>query len=175
MPDRVHPVHAHLNGRYADQDWSLAPLTGNPSVSKVALHWQTWAAPLREEMRLAAWTLINGQLRPTFVQVRASRMRPRLSLEQSYGAMTQWKLFAAWLEERGIGTLADCTAGVLHDYGLHVRDSGHSRGHVMQILVSLTRLWAFDQLSARPSGVGRPPWDELGADDWLGRLELAPP
>ena len=34
-------------------------------------------------------------------------------------------------------------------------------------MVALTRLWAFDQLSARPNGIGRPPWDELGVDDYL--------
>jgi len=38
------PMHAHLNGRFANEDWPLAPLTSNPSVSKVALHWQTWPA-----------------------------------------------------------------------------------------------------------------------------------
>src|SRR2546430_6356954 len=38
---------------------------------------------------------------------------------------------------------------------------------VLKILVPLTRLWAFDQLSARPNGIARPPWDELGVDDYL--------
>jgi integrase len=33
--------------------------------------------------------------------------------------------------------------------------------------MSLTRLWAFDQLSARPSGIGRPPSEELGMDAYL--------
>jgi integrase len=33
--------------------------------------------------------------------------------------------------------------------------------------MSLTRLWAFDQLSAHPNGIGRPPWEELGVDDYL--------
>ncbi|WP_037886473.1 hypothetical protein [Streptomyces sp. NRRL S-646] len=35
------------------------------------------------------------------------------------------------------------------------------------MLNALTRLWAYDELSARPAGVGRPPWDEFGADDYL--------
>ena len=26
---------------------------------------------------------------------------------------------------------------------------------------------AFDQLSARPNGIERPPWEELGIDDYL--------
>ncbi len=31
----------------------------------------------------------------------------------------------------------------------------------------MTRLWAFDQLSARPNGIGRPPWQDAGIDDYL--------
>ncbi|MFD4862920.1 hypothetical protein [Streptomyces atratus] len=67
----------------------------------------------------------------------------------------------------GINTLAHCDRGVLHEYGQHCRDKGIGRSRAQSNLSSLTRLWAFDQLSARPSGIGRPPWDELGADDYL--------
>jgi hypothetical protein len=133
----------------------------------VAIHWRNWPAAFRDEMRLAAWNLINGQLRPTFIQVRANRLRSRLSLNETHGTTTRWRLLAVWLEERGILSLAECSTAALHDYGLYLRDSGRSRGCVQQNLVALTRLWAFDELSARPSGIGRPPWDELGIDDYL--------
>ena len=118
-------------------------------------------------MRLAAWNLINGQLRPTFLQEHGSRMRSRLSMSDTYNTVGYWKQFARWLEARGIGSLAECSTSVLRDYGLHLRETSHNRGHVLKSLAALTRLWAFDQLSARPSGVGRPPWDEEGVDDYL--------
>ena len=81
--------------------------------------------------------------------------------------MASWKQLAQWLEGRGIRSLADCSTSVLHDYGLHLRDTHHKRGLVLRVLVSLTRLWAFDQLSARPNGIGQPPWEALGVDDYL--------
>ena len=34
LPHLASPLHAHLNGRYGDPVWPLAPLTGNPSASK---------------------------------------------------------------------------------------------------------------------------------------------
>ncbi|MEU6191990.1 hypothetical protein [Nocardia sp. NPDC047038] len=34
-------------------------------------------------------------------------------------------------------------------------------------LIALTRLWAFDQLSSHPAGIGQPPWDAHGVDDYL--------
>ena len=94
-------------------------------------------------------------------------MRGRLSALQVYGTLHQWKHLAEWLAERGITSLAGCGTAVLHEYGQRVRDLRRSRAHALTILVSLTRLWAFDQLSARPNGIGRPPWDELGVDDYL--------
>jgi len=167
LPHLASSLHANLNGRYADPVWPLAPLTENPSTSKKAIDWRQWPAVFQDEMRLAAWNLINGQLRPTFLQGHGSRMRGRLGLNEVYNTTTQWKQLARWLEERGIRSLADCSTSVLHDYGQHLRDTHPRRGHVLQILVALTRLWAFDQLSARPSGIGRPSWEESGVDDYL--------
>ena len=68
LPHLASPLHAHLNGRYADPVWPLAPLTGNPSARKPSIGWEQWPAAFRDEMRLAAWNLINGQLRPTFLR-----------------------------------------------------------------------------------------------------------
>src|ERR1039457_4581155 len=173
LPHLANSLHAHLNGRYADPVWSLGPLTENPSASKKAIRWQDWPSAFQDEMRLAVWNLINGYLRPSFLQERGTRMRGRVSLSEIYDTAARWKPLARWLEARGIRSLAGCDTGVLHDYGQHLRDTHHDRGQVLKILVPLTRLWAFDQLSARPNGIGRPPWDELGADDSLPAVTSA--
>ena len=173
LPHLASSPHAHLNGRYADPVWPLAPLTENPSASKQTIGWRQWPPAFQDEMRLAVWNLINGQLRPSFLQERGTRMRGRVSLSEIYGTAARWKHLARWLEARGIRSLAGCDTGVLHDYGQHLRDTHHDRGQVLKILVPLTRLWAFDQLSARPNGIGRPPWDELGVDDYLPAVTSA--
>jgi integrase len=167
LPHLAVAVHAVLNGRYADQVWSLAPLTGNPSAVKLRIRWERWPAAFREEMRLAAWHLINGEARPTLLQAHGARMRGRVSMMHVYGTLHNWRRFAEWLEGRGIRSLADCSMDVLHDYGQHVLEAGRRREYTLGILLSLTRLWAFDQLSARRSGIGRPPWEELGVEGYL--------
>ena len=153
LPHLAVAVHAVLNGRYADQVWSLAPLTGNPSAVKLRIRWERWPAAFREEMRLAAWHLINGEARPTLLQAHGARMRGRVSMMHVYGTLHNWRRFAEWLEGRGIRSLADCSMDVLHDYGQHVLEAGRRREYTLGILLSLTRLWAFDQLSARRSGI----------------------
>ena len=167
LPHLAVAMHAGLNGRYADSVWPLAPLTGNPSAVKLRIKWERWPDAFREEMRLAAWNLINGQARPTLLQAHGTRMRARLSMAHVYGTLQNWRHFAEWLEDRGIRSLADCSMAVLHDYGQHVLGAGRRREYTLEILLSLTRLWAFDQLSARPSGIGRPPWEELGVEEYL--------
>jgi integrase len=166
-PHLASPLHAHLNGRYADPVWPLAPLNGNPSVKKTSIYWDHWPAAFRDEMRLAAWSLINGQLRPTFLRGHSRRMRSRPSMAEASSTLTQWRYLARWLEDNGIRSLAHCDAAVLDGYAQHLRDSGQNRKRVLVSLLALTRLWALDQLSARPAGIACPPWEDLGIDDYL--------
>ncbi|MEV6871643.1 hypothetical protein [Amycolatopsis sp. NPDC051128] len=160
-------IHAHLNSRYDAAIWSLAPLTENPSESRAALHWRHCPPAFQGELRLVAWTMINGALRPTFLKQRSSRMRARLGSDKVRDTVMAWMQLATWMDNQGMTSLADCGVGVLRDYGLHLAATNSSRATVQMALVALTRLWAFDELSAHPAGVGRPPWDEEGADDYL--------
>jgi hypothetical protein len=125
-------------------------------------------AGLREELRLVAWTMINGQLRPSFLADRGTAMRSRLSATAMNVTVLEWFKLARWLAERGIETLADCDEGIWELFGKHVLARGYaSRDIVRSVLAALTRLWAFDQLSECPVGVRRPPWDSKGIDDYL--------
>ena len=85
-------------------------------------------------MRLAAWNLINGELRPTFMQEHGARMRARLSLAEIDNTVALWSQLAIWLDDRGISSLADCSTGVLHDRGIELRDSGRKRKRVFKTL-----------------------------------------
>ncbi|MGP3941884.1 hypothetical protein [Streptomyces sp. 6N106] len=163
----VVPMHAHLNNYYGDSIWSLAPLMENRSTSKCSIRWRNCPPEFQGELRLATWTMINGALRPTFLKERSASLRGRLAPESLRNAVLAWMQLARWLPKRDIHTLAECDSQVLHEYGLHMRDSGLGRESVRQILGALTRLWAFDQLSERPAGIGRTPWDEIGVDDYL--------
>ncbi|WP_432140048.1 integrase [Streptomyces sp. bgisy154] len=160
-------VHAYLNARYGDRAWPLAPLSENPSAKAVTIHWHHCPDVFDPQMRLIAWTMINGQLRPTFLKERSTRMRPRVSAGRTSDTVYAWFHLADWLAAQGIGTLADCDSAVFGAYSQHLRDQHTSRTRMLDILVALTRLWAFDQLSADPAGIGRPPWDERGVDEYL--------
>jgi hypothetical protein len=167
LPQWVSPGNTHPNSRYQDLIWTFAPLIDNPSSRLGRIHWTNCPAPLREQMKLAAWTMINGQLRPTYLKSRGSRSLTRTSALDMLETCNEWMRLARWLHKQHITTLADCTHDTWRAYASDRWDSGVSRGSADKICSHLTDLWAFDQHSARPSGVTRPPWSIEGVDDYL--------
>ncbi|WP_406341928.1 integrase [Streptomyces sp. NBC_01578] len=169
----VIPDHRIIDGYtgpiacFAAPSWPLLPMNGNPGVTHSTIHWDPFPAAFLEEMRLLAWTLINRELTSVFLRERGGAWRSRQSPATTCKTVGIWARLAEWLTERGITKLQDCTTEVLREYGHRLRDSGAARSTVHIMLSSLTRLWAFDQLSARPSEVGCPPWETEGVDDYL--------
>ncbi|WP_137147815.1 integrase [Mycolicibacterium sp. CR10] len=164
----VKPIHAHLNSLYRDPTWSVAPLTEKPCAERPKIHWRNCAEAFQDELRLAVWNLINGELRPTFVRDRRSNMRTRISVPAILSTVQQWFHLASWLQDRGNRTLADCDTQMLHEYGEHLlATTSKLRSTMVRRLIAVTRLWALDQISARPAGIGQPPWEPTGLDQYL--------
>ncbi|WP_410585400.1 integrase [Amycolatopsis sp. lyj-108] len=147
-------------------------MTENPSQGKATIYWERCPFAFRDQLRLVAWHLINAELGPAF-RMERGRLRGRLSVAVTSSTVDHWMHLALWLEARGIRSLSECDTAVLHDYGTHVRGQDHSRGYTRKTLMALTRLWAFDQLSASPIGVARPPWEDMGVDDYLPAVTTA--
>ena len=156
LPRTGHPRHPrppdrrrlHGPGRpLAAPAWPLIPMNANPGVTHSTIHWPLLPDPFREEMRLAAWTLVNGELPSVFLRER----HPTWALATARSALPDDRDLGAagrvWLTDHDITTLGDCTTKVLGEYGRHVRDSGAARITVHSGLSSLTRLWVFDQLT----------------------------
>jgi hypothetical protein len=118
-------------------------------------------------MRLAAWNLINGQLRPTFLRGDSRRMRGRPSMTEVNGTLAQWRRLARWLEEGASAASPAATPASLTTTVSISATPGRAGKRVLVSLVALTRLCALDQLSARPNGIACPPWEDLGLDDYL--------
>ncbi|WP_030651368.1 MULTISPECIES: hypothetical protein [Streptomyces] len=166
LPEWISPGNTHPNSRYQDEVWSMAPLIDNPGTGLVNLHWKNCPGPLRDQVKLAAWTMINGQLRPTYLQTRGVQARSRSGGTDMLATCLEWMRLARWLHERQITSLHACTDTQWRAYASE-RMVRVSRDTAAIIAVRLTNLWAFDQLSARPTGITRPPWETEGVDDFL--------
>jgi integrase len=166
LPERISSANPHPVSRYQDLTWSLAPLIDNPGVHLRNIHWKDCPPQLRGPLRQAAWAMINGELRPTYLQTRGTGARGRSSATTIYDTCREWMRLARWLHEHGITGIAACAGDEWRDYAAG-RVNGVSRDHAVKILGQLTDLWAFDQLTACPSGITRPPWESEGADGYL--------
>ncbi|MEU9305220.1 integrase [Streptomyces sp. NPDC048269] len=153
--------------RYGDNVWPMAPMNGNPSADVGAIYWDAFPAGLREEFRLIAWTLINGELTASFLRERPASWRTRTSAPIVYQTAWNWRRLAIWMHAQGLGSLRSCDSKTLDQYGSCLLENGTSRNTVHKALIALTRLWVFDGLGPSPLGVGRPPWDVHGVDDYL--------
>ncbi|MEU0726213.1 integrase [Streptomyces sp. NPDC006140] len=171
LPQWIYAGNTYPNSRYVDLIWSLAPLINNPGTSLVKIHWKKCPIPLRDQVKLAAWTMINGQLRPTYLRDRGSRARTRTSPGDMLANCREWMRLARWLHKRGVTDLALCTEEEWRAYAHERMQSGVSRDTAEKTCSRLTDLWAFDQLSARPSGISEPPWETEGIDDFLPAAE----
>lgn len=167
LPHRVGALNSALNSRFADSVWPLSPLSQNPSAKKLAITWSLCKSEsLRGELKRIAWSMLNGELRPTFVAGRSIRARATMTIVSE--SVRAWFGLAEWLQEQGITTLAACTGEVLDTYAQHLRIENISRKAGLRVLTALTRLWAFDELCNPPIGVGRPPWEAAkDADDYV--------
>jgi hypothetical protein len=166
LPEWISPGNTHPNSRYQDPIWSVAPLIDNPSTSLGKIHWRNCPEPLRDEVKLVAWTMINGQRRPTYLQTRGVQARARTSAPHMRASCWEWMRLARWLHKRHITSLGACTEAEWRAYAGE-RLVQVSRDSAAILCTRLTDLWAFDQLSARPSGISRPPWETEGVDDFL--------
>ena len=167
LPKWISPGNRHPVSRYEDLTWSLAPLIDNPSGHLCSIRWQGCPAPLQDPLRLAAWAMINGELRPTYLHARGPHARGRNSAAGMAETCREWMRLARWLHGRGITSLAACTQTQWRAYAAGRVKDGTSREHVRKVLGNLTDLWAFDQLTARPSGITRPPWETEGINGYL--------
>ncbi|MFJ7037629.1 integrase [Streptomyces rochei] len=167
LPRWISPGNTHPNSHYRDPVWSLAPLIDNPGATLITIHWRNCPVPLQGEMKRVVWALINGERRPTFLRSKGLSARGRVSASTMLQKYCEWFRLANWLHQHGITHLADCTADVWRAYASERRDEGISRVHAEVVLGYFTDLWVYDQLSARPAGISRPPWDTEGIDDFL--------
>ncbi|MFH8692653.1 integrase [Streptomyces anulatus] len=166
LPHWIRTGNTHPNSLYRDLTWFLAPLIDNPSTRLLKLHWRNCPEPLREQVKLATWTMINGQLRPSFLSTRGVRARARTSTGDMRTTCAEWMRLARWLHKHGVTSLAACGDAEWRAYIIE-RCQDVSRRRAEWLCAALTDLWAFDQLSASPAGITRPPWDSEGVDDFL--------
>lgn len=158
--------NTHPNSRYSDDVWSMGPLIDNPGDSIHKINLRRCPASLRSELRLLIWILINGELRPTYVQERGFQNRGRDGVTNMRDNILQWLKFARWLDRQEVSRLSDCTVEQWKAYAAKCT-SGCTRDHAQTILRWLSDLWAFDRLSLSPCGITQPPWESEGIDDYL--------
>ncbi|WP_329316635.1 integrase [Streptomyces sp. NBC_01278] len=162
----INPGNGHPNSHYQDPIWSMGPLIDNPAAHLTRIFWRNCPPPLRGQLKLITWTMINGLLRPTYLHSRGVQARARTSGGDMYATSIEWMKLARWLHRHRIADLGEVTGDVWRSY-INERLAEVSRTTGAIACARLTDLWAFDRLSAAPTGVAQPPWEAEGVDGFL--------
>ncbi|MGW3353490.1 hypothetical protein ACWDA3_60280 [Nonomuraea rubra] len=153
LPKWISPGNTHPVSRCQDGVWSLAPLIDNPGKSLHKVNWKHCPESMRGEVKLVAWTMINGEHRPTYLRTRGMSARGRHAADARGNICRGWMRLARWLDsERGLGALAACREDEWRAYIAHRCEQGISRGRAEAILRNLTELWAL--ISSPPAARG---------------------
>ncbi|MGW1816239.1 integrase [Streptomyces sp. NPDC002125] len=168
-PDRAVEGRRDFVPRYGDDGWSLLALTQNPSQTDDIIRWRWFPEVFKEPFRYASWTLINYPLPDRDVALRGAAMRSKLSVGRITRTVSDWSMFAQWLDERGIKQLSLVTAGDLSDYSHHLdKVRGLARNTAASHLIALSRLHYYGRLYLPDTDrLVTPPWVTEGMDDYL--------
>ncbi|MFE2231938.1 integrase [Streptomyces sp. NPDC059442] len=167
LPRWISSGNANPNGRYQEPVWPLGPLIDRPGASLIKIHWRNCPDPMTGQIKQVTWTLLNGQLRPTYLQSRGIRARSRGSANEMRETCYEWMRLGRWLDTAGVKDLRGCTDDHWIAYVTDRFRANPTRHHAEETLSRLTDLWAFDQLCTQPIGVTQPPWEREGVDDYL--------
>lgn len=170
-PKTVPAPRRHRIVRYDAPAWPVTFTSDAPTTGDFTWHWSTFPAPLREQLRMAAWTMLNhpvpdAHLRPDRLR-RGRPMRSRLSEQRTFTTVVQWRGFANWFVQQGGTRLCDVTADTLSDYCNYLADRRIARATVVNRLNALSRLHAYAPLLPTQLRIAEPPWEANGLDDYL--------
>ncbi|TVZ80074.1 integrase [Streptomyces sp. BK340] len=167
LPQWISPGNANPNGRYQESIWPLGPLIDRPGASLIKIHWKNCPDRLEGQIKQVTWTLLNGQLQPSYLRNRGIRARARGSASEMRETCYEWMRLGRWLQTIGVKDLRACTDDHWAAYAAHRFSTTTPRHHAGETLSRLADLWAFDRLCSRPVGVTPPPWEREGIDNYL--------
>ncbi|SIJ05582.1 phage integrase family protein [Mycobacteroides abscessus subsp. bolletii] len=172
-PATVPEPRRHRIVRYDAPSWPVSFISDGPSVAERCWHWVTFPEPLREQFRLAAWTMLNHpvpepHLRPDRMRNRGRPMRTRLSGLRTFYVGTYWRLFAHWLDGQGVTCLSEVSTDVLGGYCQYLSKQRRvARATAINQLNGLSRLYAYAPLLPSALRIAEPPWEKEGLDEYL--------
>lgn len=147
--------------RFGDDEWRL-PVPG-PDAATVpyCLLWGDAPPTFVEGLKWVAWALLNRPT-PTGALERSTWARSFLSDSTVYRVVSQLKLFASWIDERGVRNFEDVDEAALWAYIAHLETLGLSRRTAFDRAWAVTRLWLHARYVPARHQLRQPPWEIPG-------------
>ncbi|MFF6829074.1 site-specific integrase [Streptomyces longwoodensis] len=172
-----HGVDAAQLSRVANSAWSLAEAQPDQHTQPIMLYWSTFPAVLVDDFKMFTFAALDGPYPPELSRITAL---DQASVATVHLWFKRLRVFATWLEQRGIDRLLDVTDRHLDLYLDHVRAMQASTNTRRQLLSAVRAVWAYaPQLPPQHRMPVRVPWNgrspgQLAEDTKIGRGNRTP-
>ncbi|GAA2882034.1 site-specific integrase [Streptomyces mexicanus] len=170
-------VDAAQLSRFVDSAWSLAEAQPDQHTQPITLYWSTFPAVLVDDFKMFTFAALDGPYPPELSRITAL---DQASVATVHLWFKRLRVFAAWLEQRGIDRLLDLTDHHLDLYLDHVLAMQASTNTRRQLLSAVRAVWAYapqlppqNRMSVGVPWKGRSP-GELAEDIKTGRGNKTP-
>ncbi|MFC8438203.1 site-specific integrase [Streptomyces griseoincarnatus] len=166
----------HLS-RVGDPAWSLAEAQPDQHTQPIMLYWSTFPTALVGDFKMFTFTALDGAYPPELSRITALDQASPATVHLWFKRL---RVFATWLEKRGIDRLLDVTDHELDRYLDHVRALQASTNTRRQLLNAVRAVWAYaPQLPAHHRMSVSVPWNgrspgHLAEDTQTGRGNRTP-
>ena len=147
--------------RFGDNVWRLPAPESDAAGRHYRISWDDVPPALVEGLKHFARALLNHDT-PSGALERSSWLRPRPSDQTVASLVSQLKLFAHWLDERGASDFADVDEPALWAYIAHLRSLGAARDTNYDRAWAVTRLWLHNKYLPIRHQLRQPPWEIPG-------------
>ncbi|MFD5441838.1 hypothetical protein [Streptomyces tendae] len=172
-----HGVDMTQLSRVGDSTWSLAEAQPDQHTQPIMLYWLAFPTALVDDFKMFTFAALDSPYPPELSRITAL---DQVSVATVYLWFKRLRVFATWLEQRGVDRLLDVTDKHLDLYLDHVRAMQVSTNTRRQLLGAVRAIWAYaPQLPSQhrmPVGApwkGRSPGD-LAEDIKTGRGNRTP-
>ena len=147
--------------RLGDDEWRLPAHGPDAAVARYSLLWGDAPPTFVEGLKWVARALLNCPT-PTGALERSTWARSLLSDSTVYRVVSHLKLFAKWIDERGVRNFEDVDEATLWAYIVHLENLDLSRRTAYDRAWAVTRLWLHGGYAPARHQLRQPPWEIPG-------------
>lgn len=155
---------------FGDRRWILSDMEHKQTGETKFVDWDTFPEAFQASVRRIGWAVINIETPDVLLRRARTTSRPLIAAGTVHHAAKAWREFTRWLVQRQVTGFDQVDRAVMEDFASMIAAKGRTYAHDRNVLLAITRIWAYAPFLLPQDRLVMPPWDDPGAEltDFLG-------